>query len=152
MLNRLKQALEARRLARQQVKLIQEGKKWGKTAGEVIEMNPFVMQLDRATFRPDQAAARCGYVYGFSDVCCQHVGLERGGLASRNAAVTALNIVVSDRKKAAQMIELFLVKDEQRAEFDRGMRLGAAGANGFLNKGRWSDGITGIAQALIKQT
>lgn len=150
MLKRLMRLLEEKKVAAQQSKLVSVGIEHGQTIGTVIVSHTMVMRLEEASFRPTQGAALCGYTYGFSDVICQHVGLERGGLASVNAAITALNLIVP-QVKAGQMIELFLVKCEQRTEFERGMQMGAAGANGFLSKGRWSDGLRSVVQPLVDE-
>jgi hypothetical protein len=149
MLNRLRQALDARKEARQQAKLVIDGMKWGKTIGGLIETWTMPYKLDEVSFGRDEGAALCGYIYGFSDVMCQHVGLERGGLASINAAVTALNMIVP-ADNAKNMIERFLVSREFPHEFEQGMNKGAQGANSFLNKERWTPGLVGIVQALVK--
>jgi hypothetical protein len=77
MLNRLMQALDARKEARQQAKLVIEGMKWGKTVGGLLETWIMPHKLDEASFDRDDGAALCGYIYGFSDVMCQHVGLDQ---------------------------------------------------------------------------
>ncbi len=151
-LNRFKRALEARKVVRQQAQLVRNGKKWGKIAGEAIASCTLLTKLDEVIIPPDQAAVLCGFVYGFSDVCCQHAGLERGGPASRYAAETGLNIVLNDHSKATQMIKLFLVAREKRAEFERGALIGEAGARGFLNKAPWTEELISIVRTLIEQS
>ncbi|MCX4152002.1 MULTISPECIES: hypothetical protein [Paraburkholderia] len=148
MLKRILEFLDARKVAAQQSKLVSAGMEHGRTVGTVIVSHTTVVRLEDASFMPNQGAALCGYIYGFSDVACQHVGLDRGGLASVNAAVTALNMAVAP-DKASQMIDLFFVKGEQKSEFERGMQMGASGANGWLNKERWSDGLRAVVAPLI---
>ncbi|MGF6637266.1 hypothetical protein [Paraburkholderia sp. MM6662-R1] len=148
MLKRLVKFLGERKFAIQQVKVVSVGIEHGKSVGTVIGSHTMAMRLEDAPFTPNQGAPLCGYIYGFADVVCQHVGLERGGLASVNAAITAVNMAVPN-EKARQMIELFFVNGEQKSEFERGMQLGAAGANGFLNKERWSDGLRAVVRPLV---
>lgn len=148
MLKRLVKFLGERRVASQQAKLVSVGIEHGKSIGAVIGAHTMAVGLEKAPFRPNQGAPLCGYIYGFADVLCQHMGFERGGLVSVNAAITALNMIVP-KDTASAMIELFSVNCEHQAEFERGMQLGAAGANGFLNKERWSDGIRAVVRPLV---
>jgi hypothetical protein len=149
MFSRLMQTIGARKSAKRQAKLAIDGAKWGQSVGNVIGQWTAPYKLEDASFQSGQGAALCGYVYGFSDVMCQHVGLERGGLASINAAITALNMIVP-ADKATDMIERFFVSRGCPHEFEQGMNKGAQGANRFLNKERWTPELVSIVQTLLK--
>jgi len=146
MFQRLKEARLEKKLANEHVAKINAGLKHGKIIGELLAATT-IYKLEANALPQGRGAMLCGYVYGFSDVLCQNVGLERGGPASGNALVAALNIMAP--LSASTLVERYLVVGEHPHEFAQGMLKGSKAANSWLTKEAWSASLREIVTALV---